>query len=587
MVSPPATLGPIFNQTFVAINTTHPDEIVLQNIFKGILTVNKVLVIDDDRLVRHIVASGLQGYQGLTVIQASDGDRGLQLIEEENPSVLLLDIFLPEHNGLELFRKIKALNSKIPIIFITADTSSETAIQAMRAGAFDYLAKPLNVDQVRSLTISALRARKAMDQPVAFKIGEGVEESERFIGRSKEMIEVYKSIGRVAAQNVTVLIRGESGCGKELVARAIVQNSNRADKPYVAVNCAAIPDQLLESELFGHEKGAFTGAERRRIGRFEQCNGGTIFLDEIGDMTSVIQGKVLRLLQEQKFERVGGNEIVETNVRIIAATNRPLEQMVADGLFREDLLYRLNGFMIPLPPLRDRIEDIPLLLEYFFRRAKHDMSRKDLAGLSPEAFDLLQQYDWPGNVRQLQSVVRQSVLNTTGTVIDSENLPSFLRTDATLANSNAKRTVEADERPQSIPIPNRASPQSAPIVNEPTESEVAVFESESFDGDKSERALDTLAEDCISHGDNREILDFIDERVDAGSTNLYAEALERMERILFARVLDLTGGNQSRTAETLGITRGKVRDRIASFGIQVEKTISMAKPVSKADHNAV
>ncbi|MFO0180719.1 MAG: sigma-54-dependent transcriptional regulator, partial [bacterium] len=328
---------------------------------------NKVLVIDDDRLVRHTVSSVLNGYQGLSVLQAADGESGLRMIEEEDPSVLLLDIFLPEHHGLELFRKVRAFNRKIPIIFITADTSSETAIQAMRAGAFDYLAKPLHVEQVRNLTMSALRARQAMDQPVAFSIGEAMDGSERFIGRSKAMIEVYKSIGRVAAQNITVLIRGESGSGKELVARAIVQNSNRADKPFVAVNCAAIPDQLLESELLGHEKGAFTGAEKRRMGRFEQCNHGTIFLDEIGDMTPVIQGKVLRLLQEQRFERVGGNEIVETDVRVIAATNQPLEQMVRVGKFREDLLYRLNGFVIPLPPLRERIEDIPLLLEYFFR----------------------------------------------------------------------------------------------------------------------------------------------------------------------------------------------------------------------------
>lgn len=546
---------------------------------------NKVLVIDDDRLVRHTVSSVLNGYQGLSVLQAADGESGLRMIEEEDPSVLLLDIFLPEHHGLELFRKVRAFNRKIPIIFITADTSSETAIQAMRAGAFDYLAKPLHVEQVRNLTMSALRARQAMDQPVAFSIGEAMDGSERFIGRSKAMIEVYKSIGRVAAQNITVLIRGESGSGKELVARAIVQNSNRADKPFVAVNCAAIPDQLLESELLGHEKGAFTGAEKRRIGRFEQCNHGTIFLDEIGDMTPVIQGKVLRLLQEQRFERVGGNEIVETDVRVIAATNQPLEQMVKEGKFREDLLYRLNGFVIPLPPLRERIEDIPLLLEYFFRRAKHDMHRVDLAGLSPEAFDLLQQYGWPGNVRQLQSVVRHSVLNATGTVINAENLPSFLREERNetlnqdrssqeLATIAAEATVSHDEaigsQLNSSRLNNCAVEAATNCMPDGSVDRKAVY-------------MTDCKVDC-SADSKEKLCEFIDQRVASGSIHLYAEALERVERLLFTRVLDLTGGNQSRTAEILGITRGKVRDRIASFGIHVEKTISMSQPETKSEN---
>lgn len=546
---------------------------------------NKVLVIDDDRLVRHTVSSVLNGYQGLSVLQAADGESGLRMIEEEDPSVLLLDIFLPEHHGLELFRKVRAFNRKIPIIFITADTSSETAIQAMRAGAFDYLAKPLHVEQVRNLTMSALRARQAMDQPVAFSIGEAMDGSERFIGRSKAMIEVYKSIGRVAAQNITVLIRGESGSGKELVARAIVQNSNRADKPFVAVNCAAIPDQLLESELLGHEKGAFTGAEKRRMGRFEQCNHGTIFLDEIGDMTPVIQGKVLRLLQEQRFERVGGNEIVETDVRVIAATNQPLEQMVREGKFREDLLYRLNGFVIPLPPLRERIEDIPLLLEYFFRRAKHDMNRVDLAGLSPEAFDLLQQYGWPGNVRQLQSVVRHSVLNATGTVINAENLPSFLREknqekvnqdriSHELATTAPESTVSHDEAIGSQLNSSRLNNCS---VEDATNGKP--------DGSVARKSVGTADCKAVCSADSKEELcEFIDQRVASGSIHLYAEALERMERLLFTRVLDLTGGNQSRTAEILGITRGKVRDRIASFGIHMEKTISMSQPETKPEN---
>lgn len=514
-----------------------------------------VLVIDDDRSVRHIVSSGLDGHHGFRVVAAGDGAMGLQLLESEHPDVALLDVFLPEYNGLELFRKIRAIDGKLPVIFITGDTSSETAIEAMRAGAFDYLAKPLNIEQLRKLTLSASKARKLMDEPVALPVGEGDEGGERFVGKSKAMIEVYKDIGRVAAQNVTVLIRGESGCGKELVARALVNHSDRRDKPFVAVNCAAIPDQLLESELFGHEKGSFTGAERRRVGRFEQCHGGTILLDEVGDMSPLIQGKVLRLLQEQKFERVGGNEVISTDVRIIAATNRPLEEMVENDEFREDLLYRLNGFTINLPPLRQRREDIPSLLEYFVRRAKSEMNRPDVGGISPDGLELLISYDWPGNVRQLQSVVRQSLLNTTGTVISAENLPSFVR------GFDSPQTALARPAPPTVPEPT--FPSSHADTNQ---------EGEEANGTSEPDAL-VLGEAHSDFG----LLEFIEERLLEGSTDLYAEALEQMERRLFARVLESTGGNQSKTAEILGITRGKVRDRIAAFGIQLDRTVSVGK----------
>ncbi len=526
-------------------------------------------MIDDDRLIRHIVVAGLSGDEGMTVFQADDGDMGLHIVEKESPDVILLDVFLPQHNGLELFRKIKAIDSFVPIIFITADTSSQTAIQAMSVGAFDYLSKPLNVEQIRQLTMSAARARKLMDEPVAFSFGDGVAEGERFIGSSTAMIEVYKAIGRVAAQNVAVLVRGESGCGKELVARALFQNSDRRDKQFVAVNCAAIPDQLLESELFGHEKGAFTGAEKRRIGRFEQCDGGTIFLDEIGDMSSVTQGKVLRLLQEQRFERVGGNEQITTNVRIIAATNRPLEQMVLDGEFREDLLYRLNGYTIDLPPLRKRVEDIPLLLEYFFRRAKFDMSRPKLSGISPDALAALQNYDWPGNIRQLQSVVRQSVLTTVGTVIGRENLPSYV----CLPNSLAEAPRSQLQHPFSDNV------RTADFVdNGGRLSNVSVVDSKKTDVMEA-----TYADELDVAGPENDLGDlglsrFISNRIEQGTSNLYAEALERMEKQLFAEILHVTNGNQSKAADLLGITRGKVRDRVSTFGILFAKTVSIGKP---------
>jgi DNA-binding NtrC family response regulator len=527
----------------------------------------KILVIDDDRSVRYLVTRALEGHHGFEVCSAADGDAGLQLLESEQPSVLLLDVFLPEYNGLELFRKIRIMDSKLPVIFITGDNSSETAIEAMRAGAFDYLSKPLNVEQLRSLTLSAVKTRKLMDEPVALPVGDGDAGGERFVGKSKAMIEVYKDIGRVASQNVTVLIRGESGSGKELVARALLNHSDRRDKPFVAVNCAAIPDQLLESELFGHEKGAFTGAERRRIGRFEQCDGGTIFLDEIGDMSGIIQGKVLRVLQEQKFERVGGNEQILTDVRIIAATNRPLEAMVEADEFRKDLLYRLNGFTIPLPPLRERRDDIPLLLEYFTRRAKSEMNRPQLIGISPDALELLTNYSWPGNIRQLQSVVRQSLLNTTGTVIDTDQLPSFIRESGNNLDFPAFVTRPS---PTSVGVPSTFA-----LAAKPTHSEEEVMRS-------SEQNRSYASHETPPHSsgsDDFSIMQFIEDQLASGSKNLYAEALEQLERRLFARVLSATEGNQSKAAEILGITRGKVRDRIAVFNIHLDRTVHVGQPI--------
>lgn len=513
-----------------------------------------VLVIDDDRSVRHIVTSGLQGYLNIEVSTASDGDIGLQLLEETQPEVLLLDVFLPEHHGLELFRKIRALDHRLPVIFITGDTASETAIEAMRAGAYDYLSKPLDIRRLRNLVASALRSRRLMDEPVGLPVGSGDQTGEQFVGTSPAMIEVFKDIGRVASQNVTVLVRGESGSGKELVARALVNHSDRADKPFVAVNCAAIPDQLLESELFGHERGAFTGAEKRRVGRFEQCHGGTIFLDEIGDMSAVTQGKVLRLLQDQKFERVGGNDLISTDVRVIAATNRPLEKMVKSDDFREDLLYRLNSFTIELPPLRARQSDIAPLLEYFLRRAKSEMNREELEGIAPDALELLVNYAWPGNVRQLQSVVRQSLLNTTGTVIGVDSLPQFVRKPDTGSGSTQPEIKESCEKE----LPQ----QQVCDVDEPVAPSIAEAEQQAEKEDRTAPSQFLL-------------MQFVDKRLQGKTTNFYGEVLEEVERRLFMRVLQFTSGNQSRAAEILGVTRGKVRDRIASYNIQLDQTVTL------------
>jgi len=296
----------------------------------------------------------------------------------------------------------------------------------MKRGAFDYLLKPVDLHQLRDVVDRALALRRMQSVPAVFDQAADDTTSDRIVGRSAAMQEVYKAIGRVAAQDVNVLITGESGTGKELVARAIYQHSKRADKPFMAINCAAIPEGLLESELFGHERGAFTGADRQRVGKFEQANGGTVFLDEVGDMAPATQAKILRLLQQQQFERVGSGQTITVDVRVIAATNRNLAEMTATGAFREDLLYRLNGFTIHLPPLRDRREDLPLLVEHFLKLAGRKLG-KSVRAVAPEAVRLLEAHPWPGNVRELQSAVRFAVVQAVGEVVTPECLPRSVR----------------------------------------------------------------------------------------------------------------------------------------------------------------
>ncbi|MEX0585273.1 MAG: sigma-54 dependent transcriptional regulator, partial [Pirellulales bacterium] len=389
----------------------------------------KILVIDDDRSTLHIIERSLARMDAdLQITTARSAEEGLAKAAEIKPDVVLLDIMLPGASGLDVFRQFHELDRRLPVLFMTSGAGCQTAIQAMELGAYDYLAKPLHLAQLNEQVLKALESRRLMSVPVALSVAEEVAaDVDVFVGRSSAMLDVFKSIGRVSKQSVTVLIRGESGAGKELVARALYQHSDRANQAFMAVNCAALPDNLLESELFGHERGAFTGADRRRIGKFEQCNGGTILLDEVGDMSPLVQGKVLRLLQEQRFERVGGNETIETDVRLVAATNRNLEEMVSGGTFRADMFYRLNGVTIHIPPLRERGDDIPLLLQYCLNRARVELKKPEIEGISPDALSILQQYHWPGNVRELHSVVRQAVLKATSPVIVPEMLPSELR----------------------------------------------------------------------------------------------------------------------------------------------------------------
>ena len=477
---------------------------------------SKLLVIDDDRTVLHVVKHAFESTD-VEVLTASTAEAGNATVATERPDVVLLDIMLPQKSGLDLYEHIHKSDPKLPVIFITARDDSETAIKATMLGVYDYLVKPLELPKLRELVRQALETRKVMDVPVEVVADEAAEtSSDLLVGCSSAMLHVYKAIGRIASRDVTVLIYGESGTGKELVARAICQHSQRADGPFLAVNCAALTESLLESELFGHEKGAFTGAESRRIGKFEQCSGGTIFLDEVGDMTPLVQSKVLRLLQEQRFERVGGNTTIETDVRIIAATNRNLDHMVREGKFRSDLYYRLNGVTIEIPPLRERGDDIVLLLEHFLARYKKLLGKKDLEGISPEAVNLLKRYSWPGNVRELQSVVKMALMNATGPVIVSEFLPDDVR-----------------------------QPRSA--------------------------------ETAATNGRGRscDIGALIRARMTAGTDNLYAETLEVVERELLTSVLTATQGNQSHAARILGITRGSLRNKIRSLGISIDHAINV------------
>lgn len=496
-----------------------------------------VLVVDDDRSLRHMLTQSLEAID-LEVVTAATAEQGLALVTERKPDVVLLDIMLPGRSGLDVLRDIQAVDRRLPVIFVTAESGSSTAIDAMQLGAYDYVSKPLDLPQLNRLVQAAVDSRRLMSVAVALAADSTTDQSGKlFVGRSPEILEVFKAIGRVAAQDVPVLIRGESGTGKELVAQALYQHSHRQNQPFMAINCAALPDTLLESELFGHEKGAFTGADRRRIGKFEQCHGGTIFLDEVGDMAPIVQGKVLRLLQDQRFERVGGNETINTDVRVITATNRPLEEMVEAKTFRADLLYRLNGMTIFLPPLRHRREDIPLLLKHFLARAQQSLNKMDIEGMSPDCLEILMNYSWPGNVRELQSIVQQAVLNAIGPIIIPEFLPREVTQGASSSNRNEAHSWKEPAPPVAV---HADEPPPATETHHPTIADLSSF---------------------------------IEDQLKSNSTELYTAVLDRVERYLFTRVLQETNGNQSQAAEILGVTRGKIRDRIAAFNISMERKV--------------
>ena len=477
-----------------------------------------LLVIDDEEMILETIEMAFPTYE---VTKCLTAQAGVDAFLEHPPDVVLCDIRMPEMSGMEVFEKLHRIDAKVPIILMTGRGTAGTAIEAMQRGAFEYVLKPLDPDTLIPLiegaaeTSRMTRVRAVVPDASLDEVPQD-SETDLLIGNCPAMQEVYRSIGRVARQNVTALILGESGTGKELIARAIYQYSDRASGRFLAINCAAIPENLLESELFGHEKGSFTGAERKKVGKFELCKDGTLFLDEIGDMTPLMQTKILRVLQDQAFERVGGTETIRTNARIIAATNRNLEEAIEDKQFRSDLYYRLNVYTIDLPPLRERGEDRALLANYFVRRFAKELN-KEVTGFSIEAIALINGYSWPGNVRELQSTVKHALLEATGPVIVPAYLPQVLRGGkiAEVSVAHVDGTSHAT----------------------------------SFD-------FSAMTRDLLA----------------AGSNDIHRELISLAEREVFAEVLHQTNGNLTQAAKRLGITRTTLRARLELFGMVLEKS---------------
>lgn len=480
---------------------------------------SKLLLIDDEVDVQYSFQRIFDSPE-IELTTASSGEEGLKLIPKVKPDLVIMDIRMGGMNGLETLRKIREIDSKLLVILMTAYGTTQTTIEAMKLGAYDYLLKPFDIPKLKEIVFNALKAAHDMRQVVSYQpLLESEDYELGIVGRSDVMQQVFKLIGQVAATDATALITGESGTGKELVARAIYHHSQRSEKPFLAINCAAIPEQLLESELFGHERGAFTGATLQRVGKFEQCNGGTIFLDEIGDMTPATQTKILRVLQSGTFERVGGNTPIRVDVRVIAATNKPLEEAVAARQFREDLFYRLNVVRIPMPPLRERREDVRLLVNYFLKKFARDQKSAPKS-VSTSVIKTLEQYHWPGNVRELENVVRRALVVSKGDAILLSELPPEIAT-------------------QSGTAANVSSSSTAPLA----------------------AAVDGSGNDAV--GLARRLFQW-------ARKDPKLKIIPTVERELVIQALKETSGNQVQAAKMLGITRATLRKRIEKFGIQRE-----------------
>lgn len=469
---------------------------------------SRILIIDDDDQLRKSFHKLLL-QEGYSIDSAASGEAGITMIRQHPPDLVILDMRLPGMNGFETFKVIHEIEPKLPVIIMTAYGTTETAIEATKMGAFDYILKPFDIPDMLTVIGQAIEAGRFMRSPIDMNGAPDKANREAIIGRSVPMQEVYKAIGRVAPTDATVLIRGESGTGKELVARAVYQHSLRANKPFLVINCVAIPDSLLESELFGYEKGAFTGANHRRVGKLEQASGGTVFLDEIGDMPFSLQSKMLRLLQERSIERLGGRETIPVDVRIIAATNRNLETAIEAGRFREDLYYRLKVVTVWLPPLKDRSGDIPLLSEYFLSRFFKELGM-DCPGITPEAEQLLAGYPWPGNVRELANTIQKTV------------------------------------------IFNRGTPLSADDISH------AVSEKSPANEDINEKH-DLMQRRILHHA-----------LMTRTGENVFDTIMDQVAGIIISEALNLSGGNRSRAAKLLGLSRPTLHSKIEKYGLKFE-----------------
>ncbi len=479
---------------------------------------DKLLLIDDEADVLYSFRRILDSPE-LEIATCTSGEEGLKVLPRLQPDLVMMDIRMGGMSGLEALRRLRQVDPKTPVILMTAYGSTQTAIEAMKLGAYDYLLKPFDVPRLKQMVAAALKASRDMKRVVSYQpLLESEDYDQGIVGRSPAMQEVFKLIGQLAASDATALITGESGTGKELVARAIYHHSGRSQRPFLAINCAAIPEALLESELFGHERGAFTGAVSQRIGKFEQCHGGTLFLDEIGDMSWPTQTRILRVLQSGTFERVGGNQPVTVDVRVIAATNKPLERAVQERQFREDLFYRLNVVRIRMPALRERREDIRLLVNYFLRKFALAQG-KSPRPVADEALAALEAYSWPGNVRELENVIERAMVVAKGEAILREDLP---------AEVSGQRGVAVDGGA----VPTKSDVPGVGEADDPTPLTRALFR-------------------WARRHEDQGVIDLV-------------------ERELVTEALRETGWNQVQAAKLLGMTRATLRKRIERFGIRKE-----------------
>lgn len=479
------------------------------------MPLTRILVADDEESMRWVLSKALKR-KGFSVDLAVDGRQALSMIQDSSYDLAILDIKMPGINGLDLLDKIREQKKDLLVVIMTAEASMKNAVEAMKRGAYDYITKPFDLDVIDAIIEKVGRAREVAGQVSMLKqeLKERYQVEKNIIGNSPVMREVYKTIGKVAGSDVTVLVQGESGTGKELVARAVHFNSGRLGKPFVAINCAAIPKELLESELFGSEKGAYTGSVERKLGKFEQANQGTLFLDEIGDMPLDLQAKILRVLQEREVTRTGGNQSIPVDVRIVAATNQALTEKVRLKEFREDLFYRLNVVPINLVPLRERREDIPLLVQYFLNRVCAEMD-VPLKQCTDEAISLLSGYSWPGNVRELENAIKRAVILSSDPLLTSADFSGL---------------------------------ESAPGIEKSGRQDASL-----------EELVDSKLRSCLNGIEQLE------------NGEIHSMVLEQVERPLIRIILEKTRWNQVKAADILGINRNTLRKKISELGIELKR----------------